>query len=449
MNSFLTLTRSGLLWERCVFLSLALSSAFPSLTDSPPSTRSQDNVYSTQVSLFDFDRIHLGCRLPGRLHARIYSQGRFAAGFNALAAHVKASWGVEEGTIEQDEDVEVGEQGEGEGVQHDDGEEEHEEHPRTDESLADDYDGPDSALQGEDEDGQLEADDGSILGEEDDSSHDHEQDREHRQQQQHEDDHASSYGGEGEGGGEDDFDLDQALAQLDGDDVVAVIEGAQEDYLLSEPREEAGGEETEEGKEQNEGETEGEQQEQQEEEGTTAAEEGEEEEEKQEEPVQEAEGGSEEPTRAEEGGEQEDHLASDAIQPSEEQQDQQQNEQQQDETVGEVDLDQAATEEAELASLVAAEEPSSTLDPDVGEDAPAPIAAEDVLSPTLNALEAVEPVPSAGIADTVENGTDLSAPVSASAVDGAIESAYGSAGAADSALLRASLPPSFLPFSSY
>lgn len=41
--------------------------------------------------------------------------------------------------------------------------------------------------------------------------------------------------GEGEGGDEE-FDLDQALAQLDSEDVVAVVEGAQEDLLSEEQR---------------------------------------------------------------------------------------------------------------------------------------------------------------------------------------------------------------------
>ncbi|GAA6035685.1 hypothetical protein JCM8097_004970 [Rhodosporidiobolus ruineniae] len=228
---------------------------------------SEDNVYSHSVTLFDFDRIHLGCRLPGRLHARLSAQGRFAAGFNALAQHIAASWGVEdeEQELEEDEEGEaeesvtvVAEEGEGEeyvfvdaegGEDDEEGEKDHleergeepqldegeegEEHDASSdartleegEGAEDDYDGPDSAL---------------VIDVHDES---------------HGDDHDSaSPSGDGEQdqpsqpdavqpeadqpeGAEDDFDLEYALAQLDGDDVVAVVEGAQEDYLLSQRRE--------------------------------------------------------------------------------------------------------------------------------------------------------------------------------------------------------------------
>ncbi|GAA5832996.1 hypothetical protein JCM11251_006476 [Rhodosporidiobolus azoricus] len=181
----------------------------------------EDNVYSRQVTLFDFDRIHLGCQLPGRLHARLSSQGRFASGFNALAQHIANSYSAsgealdeeegdasvtvagdeaeaeEEGVEEAYEVLEEGEEGEEGGVE---------------ERPADDSDGPDSknAYVGE----------GDVEGEGSEPRHEESQEQ---------------YGEGTEGQkGEDEFDLEQALAQLDGDDVVAVVEGVQEDYLLSE-----------------------------------------------------------------------------------------------------------------------------------------------------------------------------------------------------------------------
>lgn len=51
---------------------------------------SQDNVYARQVSLFDFNRIHLGCDLPGELNITLECQSRFVSDFNALATHVQS-----------------------------------------------------------------------------------------------------------------------------------------------------------------------------------------------------------------------------------------------------------------------------------------------------------------------------------------------------------------------
>lgn len=180
---------------------------------------SQDNIYSRQVTLFDFDRIHTGCQIPGRLHARIYAQPCFATGFNALAEHIAriASGASEEG--EGEEELEEGEESvtlvaeEGsEGEFREEGEEE-------EEGVADDHDGPDSELP------QVGEDEGEKAVE--------------------------TQGGQGEGeGGDDDFDLDQALAQLDGDDVVAVVEVAQEDLLLEQQQQGGEAEAREEGEEQ-------------------------------------------------------------------------------------------------------------------------------------------------------------------------------------------------------
>ncbi|BGP33494.1 hypothetical protein JCM10296v2_005298 [Rhodotorula toruloides] len=182
---------------------------------------SEDNIYSRQVTLFDFDRIHTGCQIPGRLHARIYAQPRFATGFNALAEHIAriASGASEEG--EGEEELEEGEESvtlvadEGsEGEIREEGEEE-------EEGVADDHDGPDSELPqcGEDE-GEKAVEAQEAQG-----------------------------GEEGEGGDED-FDLDQALAQLDGDDVAAVVEGAQEDLLLEQQQQGGAAEAREEGEEE-------------------------------------------------------------------------------------------------------------------------------------------------------------------------------------------------------
>ncbi|GAA5852269.1 hypothetical protein JCM8547_006719 [Rhodosporidiobolus lusitaniae] len=191
----------------------------------------EDNHYASSVSIHDFDRIHLGCALPGRLHARLTTQGRFASGFNALVAHV-AGASARDGEEDVEEEHEEGEEeretrqdgeehddaltvdgGEG-GVEVEEGEEQEQEqgeeqeqeqgeeqepHPRSDETIANDYDGPDSELV---EQETQPAPDGGE-------------------------------GGQAEEEG-DEFDLDSALAQLDGDDVVAVIEGAQEDFILSE-----------------------------------------------------------------------------------------------------------------------------------------------------------------------------------------------------------------------
>ncbi|KAL8287553.1 hypothetical protein RQP46_003411 [Phenoliferia psychrophenolica] len=51
-------------------------------------TLPEDNVYTREVCLFDFDRVHVGCGLPGRLHITLESQARFSTGFNALAQHI-------------------------------------------------------------------------------------------------------------------------------------------------------------------------------------------------------------------------------------------------------------------------------------------------------------------------------------------------------------------------
>ncbi|BGP01488.1 Proteophosphoglycan ppg4 [Rhodotorula toruloides ATCC 204091] len=183
---------------------------------------SEDNIYSRQVTLFDFDRIHTGCQIPGRLHARIYAQPRFATGFNALAEHIaRIASGASEEELEEGEEGEesvtlVAEEG-SEGEIREEGEEE-------EEGVADDHDGPDSELP------QVGEDEGEKAVEAQEAQ--------------------GAQGGEEGEGGDEDFDLDQALAQLDGDDVVAVVEVAQEDLLLEQQQQGGEAEAREEGEEQ-------------------------------------------------------------------------------------------------------------------------------------------------------------------------------------------------------
>ncbi|KAK4693176.1 hypothetical protein P7C70_g8977, partial [Phenoliferia sp. Uapishka_3] len=51
----------------------------------------EDNVYTREVCLYDFDRVHVGCGLAGRLHITLEFQTRFSTGFNALAQHIANS----------------------------------------------------------------------------------------------------------------------------------------------------------------------------------------------------------------------------------------------------------------------------------------------------------------------------------------------------------------------
>ncbi|GAA6059773.1 hypothetical protein JCM10212_001981 [Sporobolomyces blumeae] len=154
----------------------------------------EDNVYSREVSLHDFDRIHRGCSLPGRLHARLYSQSRFSSGFNALAHHVQqqALAGAEadpDDTLDNGIEEEA-EYDEDENVSHT----RYEENVEDDEHHSNEY-GPDEPFEGVED-----VEDGEGR-------------REGEQEQ---------------------FDLERALAELDGDDLAAYVEGIAEDYILSE-----------------------------------------------------------------------------------------------------------------------------------------------------------------------------------------------------------------------
>ncbi|GAA5933505.1 uncharacterized protein JCM15063_001330 [Sporobolomyces koalae] len=160
----------------------------------------EDNIYSRQISLHDFDRIHLGCGLPGRLHARLYAQTRFSSGFNALAQHVAKSLnGIGSEEAEHDSEATYDE-----GTVNGDDEEYLEESFVTVGQPEDHAaDGPDSEL--------------PVLA--DGSS---------------QDEPAHVYEQTGEDGDEEEFDLESALAQLDGDNIVAYAEGVAEDFILSE-----------------------------------------------------------------------------------------------------------------------------------------------------------------------------------------------------------------------
>ncbi|GAA6019087.1 hypothetical protein JCM11491_002842 [Sporobolomyces phaffii] len=172
----------------------------------------EDNIYSRQVSLHDFDRIHLGCGLPGRLHARLYAQSRFSSGFNALAQHVANTLNGDGNGTGEGDDSEATYDAE-DGTVNGDDEYLEESFVTVGEPEDQDADGPDSEL--------------PVVG--------HEQDGETTQSGT---DEARGEGedvtGEGEGEGDEEFDLESALAQLDGDDVAAYVEGAAEDYILSE-----------------------------------------------------------------------------------------------------------------------------------------------------------------------------------------------------------------------
>lgn len=196
----------------------------------------EDNVYSQQVSLHDFDRIHLGCGLPGRLHARLYAQSRFSSGFNALAQHVANSLvngnsnGVEGGGNDSETTYEAED-----GTVNGDEEEYIEESFVTVGEPPDlEADGPDSELPAfEDADVGHDGVDrpGEPVGEEDDSV-----DGAGEARASVGEDIEREDGGENEEENleEEEFDLESALAQLDGDDIAAYAEGAAEDYILSE-----------------------------------------------------------------------------------------------------------------------------------------------------------------------------------------------------------------------
>ncbi|GAA5998585.1 uncharacterized protein JCM10292_002802 [Rhodotorula paludigena] len=219
----------------------------------------EDNVYCSSVTLFDFDRIHTGCQLPGRLHARLDSQSRFSTGFNALAMHIANSRadvvveveedeeGDESATLAGDDDEEE-EEGviEGavyeEGAEADQAQEEHEEgevqgatfdeHVEEEEGeggLAE-SDGPDSELvraqQGDEDVEEPEVEAGELPS------------QEGAAEQPTAALPTAAEGQQPAQAGEDEFDLDSALAQLDGDDgVPAVAQEAQQ-----QPVEEVGAE---------------------------------------------------------------------------------------------------------------------------------------------------------------------------------------------------------------
>ncbi len=130
----------------------------------------EDNVHANQVSLFDFDRIQVGCGLPGKLQITLETQPRFSTGFNALVDHIVRS--------REDGEAYVA-----------------------------------------DEDGSFV--DGEYAGGEDTPVTDDE----------------TAVGDESEyydpEGGED-YNLEEALAEMDSDDLEAVIDGVEEDYVESE-----------------------------------------------------------------------------------------------------------------------------------------------------------------------------------------------------------------------
>lgn len=147
----------------------------------------EDNVHAGQVSLFDFDRIQVGCGLPGKLQVTLESQPRFSTGFNALVEHIARS--------RDGGDAALGEVQGGEG----------------EEGYVAEGDG--SFVDGEYAagDGAPATDDETAVGERDESEY------------------YDPEGGEGEA-----YNLEEALAEMDSDDLEAVIEGVEDDYIESE-----------------------------------------------------------------------------------------------------------------------------------------------------------------------------------------------------------------------
>ncbi|KPV74194.1 uncharacterized protein RHOBADRAFT_54047 [Rhodotorula graminis WP1] len=207
----------------------------------------EDNVYAHQVTLFDFDRIHTGCQIPGRLHANLATQPRFSSGFNALAQHI--ALGSQSESVEDD----GGEGEEAEGGPVHDGEEPAEGEPLEDEEEDAEHD-ESGTLEGDDDElEEAQVAEGEPLpsgaeevggaggdaeqaeeGEEDGElaegpADDHDGPDSELVDSRDDDDEPVQDDAQP---AEDEFDLESALAELDGDDVVAVIEGAQEDLLL-------------------------------------------------------------------------------------------------------------------------------------------------------------------------------------------------------------------------
>ncbi|ORY69145.1 hypothetical protein BCR35DRAFT_308159 [Leucosporidium creatinivorum] len=206
----------------------------------------EDNIYTRQVCLEDLDRVHVGCGLAGRLHLQLSAQPRFASGFNALVDHIANSHGKasdpEAGDdVPLDENAAVDE----EIIAQDDGETEDSyvnvEELNDDGTAppAEEGEGENGAEGGEEhfEDGEWHDED--VVYEGGEGEYDEHQDGEHEH----------DYEGSGE-----EVDFEDALADMDSDDLNAVIEGAQEDYVLAEGAvegsNETGGAEAEVGEEQ-------------------------------------------------------------------------------------------------------------------------------------------------------------------------------------------------------
>ncbi|KAK4048838.1 hypothetical protein OIO90_005646 [Microbotryomycetes sp. JL221] len=198
----------------------------------------EDSVYTRETCLYDFDRMHVGCNLEGRLRIRVTaSRGRFARDFNALASHVAQLYqtggvgsvvpfdesGSAHGQTEDDEqDYEV--------------EEEYVEVVGVDNQQDDEAD-PDADVDDvvvEDEDDQGDANAESWHDEDVEYAQDEtiEPDGDERVGEDQLDDEAGEF--EDDNADQAPENLDEALAELDNDDLTAYIEGAQEDFVLSE-----------------------------------------------------------------------------------------------------------------------------------------------------------------------------------------------------------------------
>ncbi|KAK4049521.1 hypothetical protein OIV83_004018 [Microbotryomycetes sp. JL201] len=190
----------------------------------------EDSVYTRETCLYDFDRMHVGCSLPGRLRMRVASsRGRFARDFNALASHVAESFkaaGVG-AVVPLDDEAYVG---------NDEREANNDEEAyRVEEEYVEVIDQAKDMQEGEavaqpdvqePEEGQ---DDNAEHGQ--DAWHDEEVVYAETAEENDED-------AEDDVTGNDEFEepenLEEALAELDSEDLNAYIEGAREDFVLSE-----------------------------------------------------------------------------------------------------------------------------------------------------------------------------------------------------------------------
>ncbi|GAB00063.1 hypothetical protein E5Q_06766 [Mixia osmundae IAM 14324] len=121
----------------------------------------EDNVYTRELSLYDLERLHRGCDLPGRLRLTIAESPRLVFRFNTLADYMANSLGdsaEESSPVEGQEGHFVEDalskaiEAEKESARSDDGREESNEAPRDEDEADDEHAGSAGVSQGEDPD---------------------------------------------------------------------------------------------------------------------------------------------------------------------------------------------------------------------------------------------------------------------------------------------------------